>query len=123
MSDPAAVKHFPPHIFLVGGESFHHKTFQEVLGKVSLQLVTILKYERGRALSEAVLTAAPEIVSVVVVDLNLTVRVSSLIQLTVHLCNAGGHTCEALDRQRAMVGSLEFLNEDPSVRMALSGLK
>ena len=77
-----------------------------------------MKYDRGWAVSEAVLTEAPEIISVVVVDLNLPVRVSSLIQLPLQLCNAGGQrtvrVCEAVDWQRVLLVSLEFLKEDPS---------
>ena len=51
-----------------------------------------MKYEGGRTLSNPVLTQPPEVISVTVVDLNLTVRLSPLVQVAFNLGDAGGLT-------------------------------
>ena len=63
----------------------------------------------------SILKNPPEIISVVVVDFNLAVGVSSLIQVPFHLCDAGGQAVtvgEAVGRQRVVVVILEFLEID-----------
>ena len=71
-----------------------------------------MKCEPGRTLSHAVLTKAPEIISVAVVDLNLTMRVSSVVKVAFDLCDVRGPTVrvrEAGSRQRGLVRVLEVL--------------